>query len=106
MIFFRGGRGFLSSEGDMDGSTYESRRKRRPPEAFWTGSSEDVREGEAGGHGERDCEREERMRARLLATRGLLLHLPYSCRFNDSATEQENDWNIYVRMYVPWLHLP
>ena len=45
---------------------------------------------------ERDWEREERMKEKLLTTRGLLLHIPGSCRFNDSSNE-ENDWNTYVR---------
>lgn len=52
---------------------------------------------EARGQVERDWAREEIMKEKLLSTRGLLLHLPRSCRFNNSSVEEENDWNTYVR---------
>lgn len=52
---------------------------------------------EARGQAERDWAREEKMKEKLSSTRGLLLHLPRSCRFNNSIEEEENDWNTYVR---------
>ena len=56
------------------------------------------REGETGEN-ERDWAREKQMKVLLTATRGLLLHFPDSCRFNNSSSRDEDDWNTYVRAY-------
>lgn len=47
-----------------------------------------------GGTRERDGAAEKRMKELLRTTRGLLLHFPSSCRFNN---EEDEDWNTYVR---------
>ena len=41
---------------------------------------------------EREWAREKRMKELLLATRGLLLHFPGSCRFNNSVSRDDDDW--------------
>ena len=46
---------------------------------------------------ERDWAREKAMRELLATTRGLLLHFPGSCRFNNSSSRDDDDWNTYVR---------
>ena len=46
---------------------------------------------------ERDWAQEERMKELLAVTRGLLLHFPSSCRFNNGSSRDEDDWNTYVR---------
>lgn len=53
--------------------------------------------GSGSGKTEREWAREKRMKELLLATRGLLLHFPGSCRFNNSNSRDEDDWNTYVR---------
>ena len=60
-----------------------------------------AREGDDGGgvdkgeKREREWAREKRMKELLLATRGLLLHFPGSCRFNNSVSRDDDDWNRY-----------
>ena len=49
-----------------------------------------------GRERQRDDEREKNMKALLATTRGLLLHFPNSCRFNNSSSGEDDDWNTYV----------
>ena len=64
-----------------------------------------AREGDDGGgvgkgeKREREWAREKRMKELLLATRGLLLHFPGSCRFNNSVSRDDDDWNSYSSHY-------
>ena len=66
-----------------------------------------AREGDDGGgvgkgeKREREWAREKRMKELLLATRGLLLHFPGSCRFNNSVSrDEDDDWNRYPSHYL------
>ena len=55
-------------------------------------------EEERAGRKERDWVREKGMRELLATTRGLLLHFPGSCRFNNSSSREDDDWNTYVHV--------
>ena len=69
-----------------------------------------AREGDDGGgvgkgeKSEREWAREKRMKELLLATRGLLLHFPGSCRFNNSVSRATTTGTdiplITIKLYV------
>ena len=66
------------------------------PHAKLTTGLEEEEEGRRELGVERDWAREQRMKERVQTTRGLLLHLPGSCRFNDDISYDGDDWNTYV----------
>ena len=71
-----------------------------------TGLEEEEEEGRRELGVERDWAREQRMKERVQTTRGLLLHLPGSCRFNDDISYSGDDWNTYVRGSFSVYHTP